>query len=570
VQVAFRSKLSAETWLIFAVALFAILILVVFGIRITSLLRHGDLFLTSGREAASIYGIWKIQKGYPLYEWPFTESFPLCPYNYCFYYSYARILAAFGVKGGSLPVGGSALTLLFTFFGAFAQWKVMRLVLRKTLSPQNDILLAILALTAWLGTGMVSWFALTVRPDMAGVALATAALWAYLVCLRKDQRSWILALTASVLFYLAWSFKQSMICTLAGTCLFVLLYRKDLRQAIRLVVPCGCLMALTLWIGGTNYRANVIVAPAINSLSVSRAAQTALLAFLPSIFFWAFWIYVFVATPSVFNRGTRGHDNEGEPGLVVLCFAACVSLGIGLIYAMRAGCGRNQLLEPFIASATLSSCMLAKSIKPLTDPSARRTVAVSAMMILSMAAFPAAQLLFFNRIGVLTLASHNEYVQKKSFAQCLQSAPKPLLTKEETFSLPWLSTGDTYPAYVVVWDIYDTARSEGRAKGGIDGLIMRQRFGSLLLDEQDSLFKEALQGGYRYSSIPSCSGWQSLKLLSRAGREKGDSISSMNRASTVSGGPVSAPFSLVPGYLLKNPFEAICMDYMACISSRKR
>jgi hypothetical protein len=483
------------------------------------------LFGTSGSEAPAIYGIWKIQKGYPAYEWPFTESLPLCPYNYSFYYFYARILGAVGVKGANLPVGGSLLTFLFAFFGAFAQWKVMRLVLRKTLSLRDDILFAVLALTAWLGTGVVSWWALTVRPDMAGAALATAALWAYLVYLRTDQRSWALVTVASLLFYLAWSFKQSTIGLLAGTTLFLLLDRKDLRQAIRLVAPCGCLMALTLWIGGANYRANVIAVPTISPLSMSLAAHTALEAFLPSIFFWAFWIYVVVATSRVSQNETLEHNEEGQRALVLLRFGACVSLAIGLVYAMRTGCSRNMLLEAFFASATLSSCVAVKLVKSPSAPRARSALAVGAILILPMAALPAAQLLFFNRIGVLTLASRKNYLEKKSFAQCLQSAPRPLLAKDEMFSLPWVSTGDAYPAYVITWDVYGPARAQGRVKGGLDELIEQQRFGSLLFDDRDSLFKEALQAGYRYSSVPSCLEWQGQRLLSRPeGRQQSEAM----------------------------------------------
>jgi hypothetical protein len=188
---------------------------------------------------------------------------------------------------------------------------------------------------------------------------------------------------------------------------------------------------------------------------------------------------------------------------------------------MRLGCGKNLLLETFMASATLSSCLLVKSIIRRPDPGARRAVAASAIWILSMVVFPAAQLLFFNRLGLLSLATQQEYVQRKSLARYLQNAPKPLLTRDEMFSLPWLSTGDIYPAYVILWDIYDTARGEGRTKGGVEELIRRESFGSLLLAEEDDLFQKALQARYRYSSLPPGSGGQSLKILSRVTREKG-------------------------------------------------
>jgi hypothetical protein len=94
---------------------------VVFGFRLASFLRYGDLYVTSGGDAPRIYGIWKIQEGHPLYEWPFAGSFQLCQYNYLFYHFYARLLSAVGVRGANLPVGGGILTLLFAVFGALAQ-----------------------------------------------------------------------------------------------------------------------------------------------------------------------------------------------------------------------------------------------------------------------------------------------------------------------------------------------------------------------------------------------------------------------------------------------------------------
>jgi hypothetical protein len=94
------------------------------------------------------------------------------------------------------------------------------------------------------------------------------------------------------------------------------------------------------------------------------------------------------------------------------------------------------------------------------------------------------------------------------------------------FSLPWVSTGDTYPAFVILWDVYDAARSKGLIKAGVGELIGQRHFGSLLVGEGDGLFKDALQAGYRRPSPPSCPGWQNLRLLSRDEGEKTDSIPS--------------------------------------------
>jgi hypothetical protein len=534
VRFPFRRRLSMQVLLVLAIGLCAILALVVFGIRVTSLLRHGDLCSTSGGDATAIYGIWKVQIGEPLYEWPFTQSLPLSPYNYFFYHFYAGVLSAFGIKGASLPVGGALATLFLAVFGAIAQWKVMHLVLRDEVARRNDSLLALLVLTAWIGTGMVGWWALTVRPDIGAVAFATAGLWAYLTASRGGQRSWILLMTASILFYLAWSFKQSTVWTVTGVCSFVLFYRRRLWHAIQLIVPCGSLMALTIWIGGTNYWENIFVGMSQNPLSVDHFVKTAPLAFLPSLFFWGFWVYALVATPVVFDHECRTDTREGLSSLILLCFVVCISLAGGLISTARVGCSRNQLFEAFMSSASLSSCLFIK-YKGVQGTKGHGSLRVAAILILSMTLLPGAQLLLFNRIGRLTLASQQEYVQRKRFAECLQGVQKPLFTRDEMFSLPWLSTGGRYPAYVIPWDVYDPVLKAGLIGEGVDELIMHQRFGSVLLDERDILFKKALQAGYDYSSSAPCGGWHNLRLLSRTAESKMGSLSSINGQRAASG-----------------------------------
>jgi hypothetical protein len=317
--------------------------------------------------------------------------------------------------------------------------------------------------------------------------------------------------SSSCLFYAAWAFKQSTICTLLGACLFLLLYNRNLRQAIQLAVPCACLMGLTVWVSGKNYSANAFVAMGLNPLSLSRVPAIAVPAILPSMFFWGFWIFALAVAPRVFSQRLY----KDEPELVLLAFVVCVSVGVELIYLARDGCSRNSLLEGFIASATLSSCVLFKSTTSITGSARSRTVWVATALFLSMAVLPAAQLVASNRFGSIRLASAQQYTEKKRFAACLETAPKPLFTSDELFSLPWHSTGDTYPAIVLVWDVYASALSKGRIGGGVGELVAKRQLGSLLLEENDPLFSQALQTGYRRASTPSCSAWRTLRLLVR-------------------------------------------------------
>lgn len=250
----------------------------------------------------------------------------------------------------------------------------------------------------------------------------------------------------------------------------------------------------------------------MSSMSLAKATRTAGLALVPSLFFWAFWVCFSGPGRRLLRTDLRKDDDkETEAALVLLEFVALVAIGMGLVYVSRAGCERNLLLEAFTASATLSSAMF---IRWISGPGRSRLLAaVALLLILATAAMPGLQLLFFNRIGILTLASSKERRLKEVFAQCLQDAPKPLLSDDEMFSLPWLSTGGQYPAYVVSWDLYGAARRRGLVSAGIDDLIVRHRFGSVLLAENDGLYRQALASGYRYSPPAPCPGWQDLRLL---------------------------------------------------------
>src|SRR6185295_14321704 len=68
---------------------------------------------------------------------------------------------------------------------------------------------------------------------------------------------------ASLFFYLAWAFKQSAVLTLAGVCLHFVVARRSIRDTALVVAPFGVLAGITIAVGGSAYRYNVLVAPSI-------------------------------------------------------------------------------------------------------------------------------------------------------------------------------------------------------------------------------------------------------------------------------------------------------------------
>ena len=75
-------------------AVFAALVL-----RVTTTIRFGTL-VPFPIDGPGLYTMWKVQRGYPMYEWPTRDFFALALYNFLFYEVYARILAVIGVQTG--------------------------------------------------------------------------------------------------------------------------------------------------------------------------------------------------------------------------------------------------------------------------------------------------------------------------------------------------------------------------------------------------------------------------------------------------------------------------------------
>jgi cytochrome c oxidase subunit IV len=128
--------------------------------------------------------------------------------------------------------------------GAIAQWKLVQSHLK--LRGACSALSLFFAVGLWYCASMVSFWAVSIRPDMAAVAVVMAALW---IVVRQPRFAFAYA---GVLFYLAWSFKQSVILALAGVCIFLLLHKRW-RDLALLAAVFAALVSATLLLGSPEY-----------------------------------------------------------------------------------------------------------------------------------------------------------------------------------------------------------------------------------------------------------------------------------------------------------------------------
>jgi hypothetical protein len=456
-----------------AVLIFAIANFGVFLARLVSVWRYGALFAATGGERLAIYPVWKEVHHLSIYDWPLQFPFSLALYNYLFYYSYAFYLQLVGAWGADILLCGRLVTPLFAIAGAVAQWKLVQTYLK--LRGLRSVLSFIFSLGLWFCTSIVRQWAISIRPDMAAVALVMIALCVIVLRPRFGFAY------AGVLFYLAWSFKQSVVLAFVGVCLF-LLFHKRWRDLSVLAVAFAALTATTLMLGSSEYRFNILVAPGmVREFSLKWASQI-----VPkSLAGNAYWILAPIAL--LFAASARRIDNTVRLLITVLV----VALAGGLAGMTKVGAWDHYLLEAFATGSTLlqfavftspgwpvSALVLFGCVQPALQ-----------LATLSTGYFPPP----FGTVGIATAA---EYADAEALRDRLAPMKKPIFTNNEIFSLPWFSSDNQAPAFIVDAIFHDATRSRCQ-NGCVEGMLSRGEIPTVLLPSDDETYRNSLGAHYR-------------------------------------------------------------------------
>jgi hypothetical protein len=455
----------------FAVLAFVLLNLAVYFIRVICLWRYGALFCTSGGESLMIYSVWKGMHHLPVYEWPLSFPFSLSLYNYLFYNTYSAILRWAGAWDAGIMTWGRLLTSAFAIMGALAQWKLVsnHLNLRGT----RCILSLFFALGLWFSTSMVRWWALTIRPDITAIALVMIAL-----CVIVSRTRFGFAF-AGVLFYLAWSFKQSVVLAFAGVCLYLLLHKRW-RDLSALVAISTLLVTATLILGTPEYRYSIIVAPRlVSGFSLLNAWHAAEVSFVAN----AYWMLAPIAL--LLATGKRRID--GVLCLLMTVFA--VALIVGLAAMGKVGASDNYLLEAFVAGSTLLQIALFSAPGRLIG---LLVIFGCVQPAVQLATVPSGSRIF----GTVRLATAAEYADAVALRARLDSMAKPIFTTDETFALPWLSTANHAPAFVIDTKYHDATRLLCQ-NGCIEGMLQKGEIPTVMIGPGDSSYQNSLNSNYK-------------------------------------------------------------------------
>jgi hypothetical protein len=476
-----------------ALAALVALTIAILAIRIHSVIRQGDLHETSGCEVANIYNIWKVRHGAPLYEWPDHDPYSLTSYNAGFYHTYARILSLFDVADEHMPLGARLTTFCFALLGAVGQWMLIRTMVVSR-SALADVVAIVVAIITWFG-GITSWWVLTTRPDIGGVAFST---WGLALLARQPIRAPARRLLlASLLFTAAWTFKHSLIWTLAGCCLFLLL-RREFRAIVALVIPLALVSVAMLLLGSDAYRYNLLGIHRDFAFNFRAGPMHMAAVLIVGAWFWGMPMAVLIFGQS--RRAWPSRDGDApavsDSAVLVGC-AAAVSFVFAVLGMSKDGADRNYVFEALIPAASLAGSALINLMQPRSEERQPMLAIACNVLLLALLALPIAQLLGVRGAGQIRLLDAREEQRAIALKNLATSAPKPLYARPPMLSLPWVSTNDTYPAFVLDEGFRDLPSVLARAERPLlRGRVESRFFASLLMAPDDPLYRIARDAGY--------------------------------------------------------------------------
>ena len=489
--------------IIVVVFAFVILLeLIVLAMRVLSVWDQGALTGTTGMEGVVVYPIWKVIHGFPLYEWPFRFPFTSTPYNFLFFYFYALPFRLLGESGANILLYGKYITFAFAVAGATLQYHLCRILVPHINDAQARFVLAAGAILTWFGTGFTSWWALSVRPDLPGTVLSLLGFLTAIKALDADRRSWMAL--ASILFFLAWGFKQSIIGFSTGLGLY-LLYRRRWSDVVALSVPFAILSAITFCIGGEVYRYNIVEFTFdLRTRGLWLIAQRLLMVVLgPNFFTWCIGVVGLIAFYYLGGRRRHEHIDPSNPPMgyfrhrTLIFVTLAVNAVLGLAAFSYLGSSRNQFFQAYLLAATLTSLILAMAIRVKPTRATRAVLAMASIFLVFTGVVPALQIAFPNQYGTQRSYAADVFDARISFRDYLQTLGKPVFIDDDTFALPWVASDNQYPAFPLDNIYYVEASKKGIIEdGGFEDLIKRGCFATLVIAGSNPWVEVAINAQY--------------------------------------------------------------------------
>ena len=304
------------------------------ALRSASVLDAGTFGETSGYEDVSLTNVYRTAVGLGPYGDLNHNATPAL-FNGLFYLVYGGIGRMIGIESG--PVPALRFTSLLFISGAvllFAHASATSLRRQGLPGWSGAVGLSIAVIT--LAGPMVGFWAMTVRPDAAALALETAALFSLRRAVASTAGAWWVAAIACAL--LAFGFKQNAVSCIAAIVVLMALQQRSLWCAGVFAAAAGLMWLLRMW-GGPHYFLHVLGMAASAEYDVSNIAAELV---KPLAIGW-----VVLALPLLVVRRALAAGGPAQTTALVYL----VSLSVALPQLARVGASRNYLFTAAMAGA---------------------------------------------------------------------------------------------------------------------------------------------------------------------------------------------------------------------------
>ncbi|MEM6599966.1 MAG: hypothetical protein AAF649_01125 [Verrucomicrobiota bacterium] len=427
------------------------------------ILNAPSLALTSGCEEESLFAIWRMTRGLPVYipieEIPFASAY----FNFGFYYTYGSItrLILFFTQAPDIwiPTIARAITVLIAVTGI---WSLGRML--KALHIHSTMLKTAAFSCMMAFSPLCGFWIITARPDLAAIILELEALTCFLLFMNsRSNKYWI---TGVLLCFAAWSFKQTNVGVITGLCVYLLFHKEWLLLAFTCIITWS-LYSVTLWLGGETFRFWLLWSQS----GLPFYAEQSLLLIKSAFLKFPLAILPFIGVAYLAWKKRLNFLHQIKAPEVLLVTTTVISLVLSILAASKAGAADYYYIMPAILTAICGIYLI--SNLNFTDTERHLILSIPAMLVLI------STLLVITGIkGTLNQSTvHREHYELK---QALRHLPSPAFISRRSMNLPWIQT---HPPHLVWAFTYpespaDEAHFEA---GGIAGLIQNGYFQTLVL-----------------------------------------------------------------------------------------
>lgn len=419
---------------------------------------------TSGAEWESAFAVWKWIVGEPVYQDPYRIPFAASYYNWLFYATYGTAVDAglrlFSLPPIWIPALAKMVSLALTVAGATLLWRLLadaagsRTELRALAGP--------LAGGFFFGP-LVGYWAISINCEMGATVMGLAALLAFLRL--RPSHPVAAVVLASVLSYLAWSFKQSHVFVGLALGAFLVVRRDFGGVALCVAVHVGGVAAA--WaLGSAVYADMVFMSKQTMFFSMGQMTRNLVNFAVKCTPLLAVAGLGLVALAGMTDR-RRLFAGDG-PLLSVLGLVISVTLAVAA--SAKVGAAENYYFPMAVFMALAGMCLLAAA-----PP---RPVTAVGMMAGFGVNLAACVLVLAGVAGVTSIRAEHDKMMAR--ARCLEGRPGPVFSADVGLNAPWFQAGGPY---VALANIYFDDRKLGLRfeRNGIGGLIGEGYFGTVSL-----------------------------------------------------------------------------------------